>query len=157
MTARPHLTLQCSNLLLVGCRGQETVHLALQGVIHLHINVIAGRLFLIGGVHAAHRPQTQNLCWEMLMQTDRNGPKYKDKVIKSTHIKASCLKMKDFKLKLVLEHMHTTQKEGEWSTHSYLIMWLIMMGSGCCSRPASFMGISENLMRGQPKIWRAFG
>lgn len=49
-----YLHLQCSNFLLVGCGGQETVHLALQWVVHLHINVIACGLLLICGVHANH-------------------------------------------------------------------------------------------------------
>lgn len=49
-----NLNFQHSNFLLVCCRGQETVHLALQRVIHLHINVIARCLLLIGGVHTNH-------------------------------------------------------------------------------------------------------
>lgn len=36
----------------------------------------------------------------------------------------------------------------------YLMVWLMMMGSGCCRSPASFMGISEKRMRTQLKIWR---
>lgn len=42
----------------------------------------------------------------------------------------------------------------------HLMVWLMMMGSGCCRSPASFMGISEKRMRTQLKIWgasRAFG
>lgn len=38
--------------------------------------------------------------------------------------------------------------------HPYLMVWLMMMGSGCCRSPASFMGISEKRMRTQLKIWR---
>ena len=34
------------------------------------------------------------------------------------------------------------------------MVWLMMMGSGCCRSPASFMGISEKRMRTQLKIWR---
>lgn len=49
-----NLHFQCGNLLLVGCGGQETIHLGLQRVIHLHINVIARCLLLICGVHANH-------------------------------------------------------------------------------------------------------
>lgn len=40
------------------------------------------------------------------------------------------------------------------SPHPYLMVWLMMMGSGCCRSPASFMGISEKRMRTQLKIWR---
>lgn len=35
------------------------------------------------------------------------------------------------------------------------MVWLMMMGSGCCRSPASFMGISEKRMRTQLKIWGA--
>lgn len=35
----------------------------------------------------------------------------------------------------------------------YLMTWLMTMGSGCCSNPASFMGISEKRSRPQLKIW----
>lgn len=37
----------------------------------------------------------------------------------------------------------------------HLMVWLMMMGSGCCRSPASFMGISEKRMRTQLKIWGA--
>ena len=37
-------------------------------------------------------------------------------------------------------------------TWSYLMRWLMTMGSGCCRRPASFIGISENFIRAQLKI-----
>lgn len=50
-----YLHLQRSNFLLVGGRRQETVHLALQWVVHLHIDVIARRLLLVCGVHTAQR------------------------------------------------------------------------------------------------------
>lgn len=34
------------------------------------------------------------------------------------------------------------------------MLWLMTMGSGCWRRLASFMGISENLILGHPKICR---
>lgn len=50
-----HLHLQRCDLLLVGCGGQKIVHLTLQQVLHLHVDVVARRFLLIGGIHAAHR------------------------------------------------------------------------------------------------------
>lgn len=48
----PHLGIQGGDLLLVGGGSQEVAHLSFQGVIHLHVNVVAGRLLLVIGVHA---------------------------------------------------------------------------------------------------------
>lgn len=46
-----HLVVQPCDFLLAGCREKERVHLGLQCVVHLHINVIAGSLLLVIGVH----------------------------------------------------------------------------------------------------------
>lgn len=48
---RAYLDIQGGNLLLIGGRSQEIAHLGLEGVIYLHVNVIAGRLLLVIGVH----------------------------------------------------------------------------------------------------------
>lgn len=44
---RPHLTVQSTDLLLVGCGQEEAAHLPLQWFLHLHINVIARCLLLV--------------------------------------------------------------------------------------------------------------
>lgn len=51
----PHLGIQGGDLLLVGGGSQEVAHLSFQGVIHLHVNVVAGRLLLVIGVHAGRK------------------------------------------------------------------------------------------------------
>lgn len=53
--------------------------------------------------------------------------------------------------------LHPTEPPSPWNTalrplQPHLMVWLMMMGSGCCSSPASFMGISEKRMRTQLKI-----
>lgn len=48
---------------------------------------------------------------------------------------------------------HSPGDTGQPTPH--LMVWLMMMGSGCCRSPASFMGISEKRMRTQLKIWGA--
>lgn len=50
-----HLVVQSSYLLLTGCREQEGVHLGLQCIIHLHVNVVARSLLLIIRVHAINK------------------------------------------------------------------------------------------------------
>lgn len=47
-----NLHLKGSDFLLVGCRRQEAVHLALKWVVHFHVDVVACSLLLIGGIHA---------------------------------------------------------------------------------------------------------
>lgn len=47
----PYLVVQPCYFLLTRCREQEGVHLGLQSIIHLHVNVIAGSLLLIIRVH----------------------------------------------------------------------------------------------------------
>lgn len=49
---RAHLNIKRGNLLLIGGRGQKIAHLGLEWVVHLHINVITGRLLLVVRVHA---------------------------------------------------------------------------------------------------------
>ena len=46
------LVVQGGDLLLIGCGQQEAAHLALQGVLHLHVDVVARRLLLVVGVDA---------------------------------------------------------------------------------------------------------
>ena len=46
-----YLVVQASYFLLTGSGEEEGVHLSLQGVVHLYINVIAGRLLLVIRVH----------------------------------------------------------------------------------------------------------
>lgn len=48
-----YLVVQPGNLLLTRGRQQEGVHLRLQSVVHLHVDVVAGGLLLVIGVHAA--------------------------------------------------------------------------------------------------------
>ena len=52
-----YLHLQHGNLLLVGGGGQEAVHLALQGVVHLYVNVVARRLLLLQRLHTMSASQ----------------------------------------------------------------------------------------------------
>lgn len=49
---RAHLVVQRGDFLMVGGGEEEAAHLALQGVFHLHVDVVAGRFLMIGGVHA---------------------------------------------------------------------------------------------------------
>lgn len=49
---RAHLVVQGGDFLLVSGGQEEAAHLALQGVFHLHIDVVAGRFLMIVGVHA---------------------------------------------------------------------------------------------------------
>lgn len=49
---RAHLVVQRGDFLLVSGGEEEAAHLALQGVLHLHIDVVAGRFLMIVGVHA---------------------------------------------------------------------------------------------------------
>lgn len=49
-----YLVVQSSYLLLTGCGEQEGIHLGLQCVIHLHINVIACSLLLVIRIHAVN-------------------------------------------------------------------------------------------------------
>lgn len=49
---RAHLVVQRSDFLLVGGGEEEAAHLALQGVFHLHVDVVAGRFLMVVGVHA---------------------------------------------------------------------------------------------------------
>lgn len=49
---RAHLVVQRGDFLLVGGGEEEAAHLALQGVFHLHVDVVAGRFLVIVGVHA---------------------------------------------------------------------------------------------------------
>lgn len=51
----PHLGIQGGDLLLVGGGSQEIAHLSFQGIIHLHIDVVAGCLLLVIGVHAGRK------------------------------------------------------------------------------------------------------
>lgn len=44
---QPHLTVQSTDLLLVGCGQEEAAHLSFQWLFHLHVNVIACRLLLV--------------------------------------------------------------------------------------------------------------
>lgn len=46
-----HLVVQPCYFLLAGCGEKEGVHLGLQRVVHLHINVIAGSLLLVIRIH----------------------------------------------------------------------------------------------------------
>lgn len=50
-----YLVVQSSYLLLTGCREQEGVHLSLQCIIHLHVDVIARSLLLIIRVHTVNK------------------------------------------------------------------------------------------------------
>ncbi len=47
-----YLVVEACNLLLTGRGKQERVHLGLQGVVHLHIYIVARRLLLVIGIHA---------------------------------------------------------------------------------------------------------
>lgn len=55
MYNKVYLVVQSSYLLLTGCREQEGVHLGLQRIIHLHVDVVARSLLLIVGVHAVNK------------------------------------------------------------------------------------------------------
>ena len=46
------LVVQGGDLLLIGRGEQEAAHLALQGILHLHVDVVARRLLLVVGIHA---------------------------------------------------------------------------------------------------------
>lgn len=46
-----HLIVQWGDFLLIGCRKQEATHLALQGVLHLYVDVVACRFLLVIGIH----------------------------------------------------------------------------------------------------------
>lgn len=48
---RSDLVVERGDFLLVGSGQEEAAHLALQGVFHLHVNVIAGCLLLVVGIH----------------------------------------------------------------------------------------------------------
>lgn len=50
-----YLVIQSSYLLLTSCREQEGVHLGLQCIIHLHVDVIARSLLLIIRVHTVNK------------------------------------------------------------------------------------------------------
>lgn len=50
----PHLVVKACDLLLARSGQQERVHLGLQGVVHLYVNVVAGCLLLIIRVHTTH-------------------------------------------------------------------------------------------------------
>lgn len=54
-----YLVVQSSYLLLAGCREQEGVHLGLQRVVHLHVNVIACSLLLVIRVHAVSKNNSE--------------------------------------------------------------------------------------------------
>lgn len=58
----PHLTVQSTDLLLVGRGQEEAAHLPLQWLLHLHINVIARCLLLVRRVHAAGEVQPLGSC-----------------------------------------------------------------------------------------------
>lgn len=49
---RAHLVVQRGDFLLVSGGEEEAAHLALQRVLHLHVDVVAGRLLVVVGVHA---------------------------------------------------------------------------------------------------------
>lgn len=49
---RPNLHFQSGDFLLAVGGGQEAVHLGLQRVVHLHVDVVAGGFLLVCGVHA---------------------------------------------------------------------------------------------------------
>lgn len=49
---RAHLVVKRGDFLLVGGGEEEAAHLALQGVFHLHVDVVAGRFLVVVGVHA---------------------------------------------------------------------------------------------------------
>lgn len=55
MYNKVYLVVQSSYLLLTGCREQEGVHLGLQCIIHLHVDVVARSLLLIIRVHAVNK------------------------------------------------------------------------------------------------------
>lgn len=55
MYSEEYLVVQSSYLLLTGCREQEGVHLGLQCIIHLHVNVIARSLLLVIRVHTINK------------------------------------------------------------------------------------------------------
>lgn len=61
-----YLVVQSSYLLLAGCREQEGVHLGLQRVIHLHIDVIARSLLLVVRVHAVSKNNSEFTSWIIL-------------------------------------------------------------------------------------------
>lgn len=64
--SRPHaklsyLVVEACDLLLTGSGQQERIHLGLQGVIHLHIYIVARRLLLVVGIHTEAQTDVQTL------------------------------------------------------------------------------------------------
>lgn len=140
---RAHLDIKGGNLLLIGGRGQEIAHLGLEWVIHLHINVITGCLLLVIRVHAVGSTQEG--------KDEYIAVSIPPTWAKPTHTwgarnQTCCFSLDQSKGKLLLE------EPSHCPLPTDLMTWLITMGSGCCSKPASFMGISENRRRPQLKI-----
>lgn len=63
-----HLGIQGGDFLLVGGGGQEIAHLGFERIVHLHIDVVAGCLLLVIGVHTGGmglgRPAEPHLAGE---------------------------------------------------------------------------------------------
>lgn len=106
---RPYLHLQCSDLLLVGRGGQEAVHLAFQWVIHLHIDVVARRLLLIGGVHTAQRRHKDS---NRLKLDCKSGRKRLPKSLRWKY-SMNALQLKKERLWLYLRNRHLTHVQTE--------------------------------------------
>lgn len=163
----PHLGIQGGDLLLVGGGSQEVAHLSFQGVIHLHVNVVAGRLLLVIGVHAGRKQgvkgtssaseadQPSPKAIQVSQRLPQGAPKVVGLIRPLPVTCAHCC----FELE-TLQHLgpHILNREVPTALQAvhppYLMVWLMMMGSGCCRSPANFMGISEKRIRTQLKIWR---
>lgn len=65
-SSRPHaklsyLVVEACDLLLTGSGEQERIHLGLQGVVHLHVYIVARRLLLVVGIHTEKQMEVQTL------------------------------------------------------------------------------------------------
>lgn len=54
-----YLVVEACDLLLTGSGQQERIHLGLQGVVHLHVYIVARRLLLVVGIHAEMQTDVQ--------------------------------------------------------------------------------------------------
>lgn len=134
-----HLDIKGGDLLLIGGRGQKIAHLGLERVIHLHVNVVTGCLLLVVRVHATRH-------------TGEGATSLPPARGQTTHTQGARNQTCCFALALI-EVKGKPLRAAFLPLPVYLMTWLMTIGSGCCSNPASFMGISEKRSRPQLKIW----
>lgn len=132
-----YLVVQAGYLLLAGGGEQKGVHLGLQSVVHLHVDVVAGRLLLVVGVHAA-REGGGGGGWDRGVRRRRWCIGKREPAGKQRRSTGQCFGF------------------GQCATtmRSHLITWLMMIGSGGISSACSRCGISENFIRCVSKICR---